>query len=148
MGNDILQIIDRVQFIDSIISTIVMSAINILGIIGAIRTLSLEKDDNIVVKAFCIVIIIACFLCGLTLFKIQAYNDFIVSSGFWVFLFFIFIVPVIPFVYLALRYYKKYKFDKVLTIAMFIWIANLIWVYLLRDVVRDVVFRMLFLIEN
>ncbi len=139
MGDDILQIIDSVQLIDSIISTIGLSTTHTLGIIGAIRTLSSEKDDNKVVKAFCIVTIIACFLCGLTLFKIQAYNDFIISSRFWVFLFFI--IPVIPFVYLALRYYKKYKFDKVLTIAMFIWIAYLIWVYLLRDVVFLILFR-------
>lgn len=142
MENDILQIIDRAQFIDSIISNIVVSAINILGIIGAIRTLSSENGDNKVVKTFCIVTIIVCFLCGLTLFKIQAYSDSIISSRFWVLLFFV--APVIPFVYLALRCYKKYKFDKVLTIAMFIWIANLIWVHLLHDEV----FRILFLMEN
>lgn len=138
MGNDIFQVIDRVQFIESIIITIVLSAIHTLGIIGAIRTLSSQEDGNNVVKTFCIVTIINSFLCGLTLFRIRAYNDFLISSRFWAYLFFV--VPFTPFVYMVLHYYKKYKFDKLLTIAMFIWIADLIWMYLLRDIVIPLFF--------
>lgn len=132
MENDILQMIDRVQYIESIIGTIVLLAIHILGIIGAIRTLSSQEDINKIVKTFCVATIIICFLCGLTIFRIRAYNDLLVSSSFLMLLFDA--SSFTPFVYLVLRYYKKYKFDKLLTISMFIWIANIIWQKLLRNI--------------